>query len=154
MNRRNEKDLAYYLNLKYPVQVHEQEESGYFVSVPDLPGCMTQGETLEEAMDNIGEAKELWLEEAYESNIEIPLPDEEREFSGKFVVRLPAALHRQLARQAEEQGTSLNQFVAVVLAQGAVTHALDVRLSKTLSAADRLRDDLEEIMLSDRRDMG
>ncbi|MFN7527794.1 MAG: type II toxin-antitoxin system HicB family antitoxin [Dolichospermum sp.] len=43
--------------------------------MPDLPGCMSQGESLEEAIENINEARELWIETVYYSGKkQIPLP--------------------------------------------------------------------------------
>ena len=47
--------------------VHEAEEGGYWAEVPALPGCVTQGETWEEVMENLQEAIEGWLEVANES---------------------------------------------------------------------------------------
>lgn len=64
-----------YLNLKYPMSIYPEEDGGYVVLLPDLPGCMTQGETLEEALANIEEARELWIETVYASGKrEIALP--------------------------------------------------------------------------------
>ena len=42
--------------------IHEAEEGGFWAEVPALPGCMTQGETLEEVESNLREAVEAWLE--------------------------------------------------------------------------------------------
>jgi antitoxin HicB len=58
--------LEYYLNLQYSITIDSDSEGGYVVQVKNLPGCLTQGKTLEETMKNIEEAKELWLETAYE----------------------------------------------------------------------------------------
>jgi antitoxin HicB len=67
--------LDYYLALKYPMSIYPEEEGGYTVIIPDLPGCMTQGETLIEAIANIDEARELWIETVYRSDKKtIPLP--------------------------------------------------------------------------------
>jgi predicted RNase H-like HicB family nuclease len=67
--------LDYYLSLKYPMSVYPEDDGGYTVIIPDLPGCMTQGETLEEAMENINEARELWIETVFYSKKKpIPLP--------------------------------------------------------------------------------
>ncbi len=49
-------------------------EGGYVAEIKDLSGCLTQGETLAETINNINEARELWLETAYEFKDEIPLP--------------------------------------------------------------------------------
>ncbi|BAZ32789.1 hypothetical protein NIES4074_52960 [Cylindrospermum sp. NIES-4074] len=67
--------LDYYLSLKYPMSVYPEDDGGYTVIIPDLPGCMTQGETLEEAMENINEARELWIETVFYSRKKsIPSP--------------------------------------------------------------------------------
>ena len=47
------------MNLK--AIVHPAEEGGFWAEVPALPGCVTQGETLDEIRANLGEAIELWL---------------------------------------------------------------------------------------------
>ncbi len=51
-------------DIVYQVVFQEELEGGYSVWVPDLPGCASQGETLEEALENIKEAIELYLEES------------------------------------------------------------------------------------------
>ena len=48
--------------MKLKVLVRAESVGGYSVSVPALPGCHSEGETLEEALANIREAAELWLE--------------------------------------------------------------------------------------------
>jgi predicted RNase H-like HicB family nuclease len=48
-------------NLKIKVVVHEAEEGGYWAEVPAIPGCATQGETIEELMANVHEAIEACL---------------------------------------------------------------------------------------------
>jgi len=59
-------------NMEYTVIVHEAEEGGYWVDVPVLPGCYSQGETIEEAMKNIEEAIEAHLEGMKEEHLEVP----------------------------------------------------------------------------------
>ncbi|MGB6297902.1 MAG: type II toxin-antitoxin system HicB family antitoxin [Rivularia sp. (in: cyanobacteria)] len=53
------------MSLQYPVTVYPDTDGGYVAEIQDLPGCLTQGETLEETMTNINEARELWLETVY-----------------------------------------------------------------------------------------
>ena len=48
--------------MKFKAVMHEAEEGGYWAEVPALPGCSTQGETLEALTDNLKEAIALWLE--------------------------------------------------------------------------------------------
>jgi predicted RNase H-like HicB family nuclease len=64
--------------MKYKVVLEPQEEGGYTVYVPSLPGCVSQGETTEEAMTNIREAIEVYLDSLKARRI--PMPQiEERE---------------------------------------------------------------------------
>jgi antitoxin HicB len=110
------KTLEDYLNASYPYIVYPAEEGGYVGEIEELPGCMTQAETLEELSERIENARRAWIQLAYENGMEIPSPRLEQEYSGKFVIRLPKYLHRQLAEKAEREGVSLNQFVVALLA--------------------------------------
>ena len=68
------KTLEDYLSLNYSITFYPEREGGYTVVLQDLPGCISTGETLQEAMDNILEAKQQWLETAIQYNDPIPLP--------------------------------------------------------------------------------
>ena len=57
--------LDYFLSLKYPISSYPEDEGRYTALIPDLPGCITQGETLEEVVINIEEARKLWIETVY-----------------------------------------------------------------------------------------
>lgn len=54
--------------MKIQVVVHEAEEGGYWAEVPSLPGCITEGDTWEELIDNLKEAVEGCLEVIAERN--------------------------------------------------------------------------------------
>ncbi len=62
------------MQLQYPVTLYSEPEGGYVAQIKDLPGYLTQGETLEETIANLKEARELWIETAYEAGDDIPLP--------------------------------------------------------------------------------
>lgn len=111
------KPLDYYLGLRYPVTLVPEKEGGYTVLVPDLPGCVSVGETVEEALEMIEDARRLWLEVAYQHGDEIPLPSTEREYGGKVLVRMPPSLHRRLVEGAEAEEVSLNQHMVALLAE-------------------------------------
>lgn len=69
------KTLEDYLALPYPAKLTaDPDEGGYVVSFPDLPGCLSQGETEKEALKNAEDAKREWLKAALEEGINIPLP--------------------------------------------------------------------------------
>ena len=105
-----------YLDLPYGITIrHMKDESGeyYFATVEEMPGCMSDGATSDEALSNIREAMELWIEGKLEAGLEVPLPvarGKDKEYSGKYVVRLPKSLHARLALEAEKEGVSLNQY--------------------------------------------
>jgi antitoxin HicB len=118
------KTLEDYLNTTYPFVVYPAEEGGYVAEIEELPGCMTQAETLEELSERIENARRAWIQLAYENGMEIPLPRLEQDYSGRFIVRLPKYLHRQLAEEAALEGASLNQFVVTLLSSAASRHEL------------------------------
>lgn len=115
MGDRSER-ISQYMALDYPMEV-VRDESGYFVRIPDLPGCESNGETIAEAMASIEEARELWIETALDTRGSVPAPRDEDDFSGRFVVRVGRSVHRDLVRIAALEGMSLNAFVSAVLAR-------------------------------------
>lgn len=110
-----------YLSLPYRMEVVEdKEEGGYVVSFPDLPGCLTCGETIEDALENAKDAKREWIRVALESGIPISKPMEDNDFSGQFKLRIPKSLHRQLADSAKKEGISMNQYCLYLLARNSM----------------------------------
>jgi antitoxin HicB len=108
------KDLSYYLSLNYPVTIIKDREDDkiYFeAEIPDLPGCGAHGESVEEALKRLDEAKKLWIEISLERGLAVLEPTSEDEFSGKFLLRIPARLHMQLSKLAQNEGVSLNQYI-------------------------------------------
>ena len=61
-------------NYRFPIII-EKDEDGYFASCPSLQGCFTQGETYEEALENIKDAIRLHLEDRLAEGEEIPQPE-------------------------------------------------------------------------------
>ena len=92
----------------------EKDGGGYLATVPDLPGCTSDGETLEEAIQNVKGAIESWFEAAEEEGRVIPAPDSS---VGKWLQRVPKTLHLSLKRLAENEGVSLNAYITAVLAE-------------------------------------
>ena len=102
-----------YLDLPYNVVIrYITDESGsyYFASVLELGGCYSDGQTFQEAYENIREAMEGWIETNIENGLPVPVPVDESQYSGKFVVRIPKTLHARLAAEAGKEGVSLNQY--------------------------------------------
>jgi predicted RNase H-like HicB family nuclease len=111
------KDLNYYLELKYPFIVIQEDDGSYFIEYPDLKGCFSTGDTLEEAIQLSCDAKKAWIETALAENIDIPAPKIINEFSGNFKLRMPKSLHKSLANAAKEEGVSMNQYCVYLLSK-------------------------------------
>lgn len=116
------KTVEYYMSLPYTIELKRDPEEGWFIRVRELQGCVSQGDTAEEAVMMIREAMQVWLEVALEEGDAIPEPRPEEEYSGKFVVRVPRSLHRELVATADREGVSLNQFINVALAEAVGRH--------------------------------
>lgn len=114
---KTKKDIKYYLNLPYRIIIQKDPDGGFFSEVEELEGCMSQGETYEEAYSNILEAMEGWLEVALEIGKEIPEPESESKYSGKFILRIPKSLHKKLAIKAKNENVSLNQYAVYLLSE-------------------------------------
>ena len=117
------KTLDEYMQLPYKMEiVPDLEEGGYVVSYPDLPGCLTCGETIETAIMNAIDAKKVWLEAALEDGITINEPNSLDEYSGQFKLRLPKSLHRQLAENSKREGISMNQYCLYLLSKNDILY--------------------------------
>lgn len=115
-----DKSVEDYLKLPYHIEIirdDDEENPGWVARVIELPGCITQGDTFEELGEMIDDAMRSWISIALEDGIPVPEPAPDEVYSGKFVVRLPRSLHRQLAQTADREGVSLNQFINVALAR-------------------------------------
>ena len=89
-----------------------EEGGGWLASFPDLPGCMSDGETPEEALRNAAEAETAWLaanEKWGKTKAEKP---------ARLVARLPRSIHRDLQERASEEGVSVNTMMVTLLAHG------------------------------------
>ena len=108
--------LDEYMSLPYKMEiVSDADEGGYVVSFPELRGCLTCGETLQEAIANAEDAKREWIRSAIESNTDIPEPLSDNDFSGQFKLRIPKSLHRSLSENAKKEGISMNQYCLYLL---------------------------------------
>ena len=112
------KTLNDYMAMSYRMEiVEDKDEGGFVVSYPDLPGCITCGETVERAVANALDAKKAWLEAALEEGVEIHEPDSLEDYSGQFKLRLPKSLHRSLAVHSQREGVRINQYCVYLLSR-------------------------------------
>ncbi len=94
----------------------QQEGGGYLIEFPDLPGCLSDGETPEQAIANGRDALQSYLLTAKEFGD--PIPEPGRLASGQWRQRVPRSLHARLAERARREVVSLNTFVTALLAEG------------------------------------
>lgn len=133
INQIAQESLDYYLNLRYPITLYLDNEGGYTAEIKELHGCLTQGETIEEAVENIEDARVLWIKTAYDYGDDIPLPATETQFSGKVLLRMPRSLHSKLVAGAEREGASLNQYIVSLLSEENTSRKIFSIISKQLS---------------------
>ena len=117
------KTLNDYMGLPYREVIEADPAGGYVGYIPELRGCITQGETKAEILEMLEDAKKAWISTALDNGVEIPEPLREEDFSGRFNLRIPKSLHKRLAMQAKAEGVSLNQLAMYLLASGLKTAA-------------------------------
>ena len=124
------KTIEYYMSLPYHMEIiPDMEEGGYTAKFPDLPGCLTCAETIEELVVNAQDAKKTWLTAALEDGIEIPVPESKPNlsaYSGQFKLRIPKSLHRSLAIGAKKKGVSMNQYCIYLLSKNDAANSVNV----------------------------
>ncbi len=94
------------------------EGEGYLIEFPDLPFCMSDGATPEEAIANGRDALKGLILMMKELGRPIPVPGSVAKASGKWLQRVPKSLHVRLVARAEREGVSVNTLVTALLAEG------------------------------------
>jgi len=92
----------------------KEEGGGYLVEYPDIPGCMSDGETVEEAIKNGREALRDCVDVFRESGRTLTKPNIE---AAQWRQRLPRTLYSKLTKQAENEGVSINSLVTAIIAE-------------------------------------
>jgi len=110
-------ELARYLGAPYVrMIIPNTEEGGYLAEVLELPGCITEGDTPEEAYRNLEDAMAGWIAASLDTKRPIPEPVGDKEYSGHFPLRMSTELHRAAALRAMQEGISLNQWIVGAIA--------------------------------------
>ena len=116
------KTIDEYLKLPYRLElIPDAAEGGYVASYPELPGCLTVGETVEQAVKNAEDAKRAWIAAALEDGIEIAEPNGAEAYSVQFKLRIPKSLHKSLAEHSKAEGISMNQYCIYLLSKNDAT---------------------------------
>ena len=106
----------------YPVRVYPVQESNgidWVAEYPDLPGCIGVGDSREDALAAGEENKAAWLAAARRSGNPVPDPSkfDSSEYSGRFNLRLPKSLHRDLSLLSQIEDVSLNTLCIKLLSE-------------------------------------
>jgi antitoxin HicB len=105
----------------YPFEVRPlatEDGGGYLISFPDFAECISDGETVDEAIENGRDALKATVAAMKSKKLPVPAPNSGGVASGKFVARVPKTIHAQLATRARAEGVSLNALVLTFIAQG------------------------------------
>ena len=113
------------------VRAGEEPDVAWLAEIEELPNCSARGATPEEAVRRVWDAAEERLPQAQrreggDDRRQLTTP---ARHSGKLLVRMPATLHDELARAAENEGVSLNQLIT-----GALAGAVEWRTSEEHSS--------------------
>ena len=113
-----EKNAKQYLQQPYSrIMVPDTETNTFTAYIAEFPGCVVQGNSPTDAIVQLEEAAEAWVEASLANEQTIPEPFGDNEYSGKFALRLPRTLHRESAQTAQREGVSLNQFFVYAISQ-------------------------------------
>ena len=105
----------------YPFEIRplsSEEGGGFLISYPDFSECISDGETVEEALSNGKDALKSTIATLKSRNQLVPAPNSGGVASGKFIARVPKTVHAQLTTRAKAEGVSLNALVLTFIAQG------------------------------------
>lgn len=108
--------VAEILAKPYSRKLTPDPSGGYVATIHEFPGCVAHGESADEALSNLSEAAESWIEAAIETGFSIPDPANYDSSSGKIALRMSRRLHQIATERADLEGVSLNQFISGALA--------------------------------------
>ena len=138
------KDFEYYMKLNYPIKYWEDED-GFFIEIPDLPGCMTFCDNFDQINKMAEDAKRLWIQSRLEKNLEVPEPRRDEDFSGKILLRLTKNLHRILSSQAGREGVSLNQHMLSLLSSKSSAMEAENKLTESIAELAKTITEIKEV---------
>ena len=106
---------------EYPFEIRPlaaEEGGGYLITFPDFAECVSDGETVEEAIANGRQALKETISALRAAGHPIPIASTAITASGKFVARVPKTVHAKLSSRARAEGVSLNTLVVSLLSEG------------------------------------
>lgn len=105
---------------QYPFEIRplsEEDGGGFLISFTDFSECISDGETIEEAIKNGMDALQETIAALESLNMPVPEPGSGGGYSGKFIQRVPRSIHARLVMRAKQEGVSMNSLVTSILAE-------------------------------------
>lgn len=105
---------------QYPFEIRpltNEEGGGFLISFTDFSECISDGETVEEVIQNGLDALQETIAALESMNLPVPEPGSGGSYSGKFIQRVPKSIHARLAMRAKQEGVSMNSLVTSILAE-------------------------------------
>ncbi|MCB0123801.1 MAG: type II toxin-antitoxin system HicB family antitoxin [Caldilineaceae bacterium] len=104
---------------KYSFEIRpltEEEGGGYLITFPDFSECISDGDSIEETIQNGLDALRETIAALEDLGLPVPQPNSNG-YSGKFIQRVPKSIHARLAFRAKQEGVSMNTLVNTMLAE-------------------------------------
>ncbi|OHD56343.1 MAG: hypothetical protein A2Y33_12105 [Spirochaetes bacterium GWF1_51_8] len=132
------KTVDYYLKLPYTRIIKNNEDGSLFIKILELPGCISEGDNIEEAYEMINDAMRLWINDSLKNGKEIPLPDEmiEKKYNGKIHLRIPKHLHKELVEEAEKNCVSLNTYLVSIISMNMTQSSIERKIKTMIEQTE------------------
>lgn len=105
----------------YPFEIHplaEEDGGGFLISFPDFSECISDGDTIAEAIANGRDALAETMAALREKGFPVPEPGNSKSGSARLMTRLPAAMRNRLSARAAQDGLSPDALVLNFIAEG------------------------------------
>lgn len=105
---------------QYPFEIRplsDDEGGGFLISFTDFTECISDGETIEESIQNGMDALQETIAALESLGLAVPEPGSGGGYSGKFIQRVPKSIHARLVIRAKQEGVSMNSLVTSILAE-------------------------------------
>ena len=115
---KDRKGQIHRLSARFPRLIEWSDEDRCFVgSAPPLVGQCCHGKTESAVVTQLAAIVDDLVQDMLDGKMPAPKSEPGKTYSGKFVLRIPMALHKKIALKAQARGKSLNQYVAEVLTE-------------------------------------
>ena len=139
VEEQQEKDLDYYMDLFYNIDIISHDESGYTVGIRELPWITATNESMDIALELLDCNKDSWLQEAIKSGVPIPEPPREEKYD--LPAEISDAIDRgnYLLEQAEENARKVKDFFyETIVASNDTGHSVNMNLRHRVYRATRI----------------